>query len=392
MKKVLILVISLLLVFDLGFMYHIVSSSKEDTKQEEKKKKKETVKEDTTSSFSFVGVGDNLIHGAIYYQQQLAGNGYDFNDVYTLTNGYTQNADLSFINGETICAPGYELSSYPVFNGPVEVLDAVNNAGFNWMALSSNHSMDMGSDGLISEIDYIKTNYPNIIITGSHASQEDSTNYRVVELNGIKVGLLGYTYGLNGYSLPEDMPWLVDLIDKDKIQQDMEAISAISDVQIVSMHWGTEYNTGVTDEQNDLANYLNELGAEVIIGTHPHVIEPVEIIHGSSQDTLVYYSLGNFLSAQDTNEGMVGGMASFTLNYDFTTKTTSFTDTKFIPTVTYLDPNFIEIKTTTISEYTDDMAANQYVTSLGYDVSKAWIQSYVQNVLGQPDGIEIVLN
>lgn len=104
----------------------------------------------------------------------------------------------------------------------------------------------------------------------------------------------------------------------------MEALSKVSDVQLVSMHWGEEYQTEPTEEQEDLANYLNELGAEVVIGSHPHVIEPAKV-KGKKQDTLVYYSLGNYTSAQDMDSTMVGGMASFTLNYDSNTKKTSFT-------------------------------------------------------------------
>ncbi len=99
-----------------------------------------------------------------------------------------------------------------------------------------------------------------------------SNKYKVIDLNGIKVGLLGYTYGLNGYSIPEDMPWLIDVIDEDLIRSDMEKLNKISDVQIVAMHWGTEYVTTVTDEQAYYAKVLNECGAKVdrTCGTHVH--------------------------------------------------------------------------------------------------------------------------
>ena len=389
MKKSLFIIFLILFVINIGLFYYLYGYEKNDLPKKEVTQNS-SVKKDS-SSFSFVGVGDNLIHGAIWYQPTTLQQPFDFNGIYEYTNQYTQNADLAFINGETICAPGYELSHYPVFNGPVEILDAVNNAGFDWMALSSNHSMDMGADGLISEIDYIRSNYPNMVWTGSHDTIEDSQNYRVLDINGIKVGLLGYTYGLNGYALPEDKPWLIDLIDKEKIKTDMEAISKISDVQLVSMHWGQEYNTSITDEQKELAEYLNELGAEVIIGHHPHVIEPAEIISNEEQETLVYYSLGNFLSAQDTAEGMVGGMASFRLNYDFETKKATFDEVKFIPTITYYDSNYYNFKTMTIQTYNDDLAASHCVSSQGIDISKAWVQSYVQMIMQDPSGIEIVL-
>ena len=282
------------------------------------------------------------------------------------------------------------MSGYPTFNGPTEILSSVNKAGFDWWSLSSNHSLDRGADGLLAQIDLIHNEYPNVITTGSHISQEDKNRALVKEINGIKVGFLGYTYGLNGFSLPEDKPWLVDLIDKDQIKQDMEALNKVSDVQMVSMHWGNEYQTEPTQEQEDLANYLNELGVEVVIGSHPHVIEPAKIIKGKNQNTLVYYSLGNYTSAQDMDITMVGGMASFTLNYDPDTKTTSFTDTKFIPLITWFDTGFNDWKTYMIDDYNDSIASTHRLSS-EYDLSKEWIQQFVQSVMQNPDGIEVVL-
>ena len=282
------------------------------------------------------------------------------------------------------------MSGYPTFNGPTEILSSVNKAGFDWWSLSSNHSLDRGADGLLAQIDLIHNEYPNVITTGSHISQEDKNRTLVKEINGIKVGFLGYTYGLNGFSLPEDKPWLVDLIDKDQIKQDMEALNKVSDVQMVSMHWGNEYQTEPTQEQEDLANYLNELGVEVVIGSHPHVIEPAKIIKGKNQNTLVYYSLGNYTSAQDMDITMVGGMASFTLNYDPDTKTTSFTDTKFIPLITWFDTGFNDWKTYMIDDYNDSIASTHRLSS-EYDLSKEWVQQFVQSVMQNPDGIEVVL-
>lgn len=212
----------------------------------------------------------------------------------------------------------------------------------------------------------------------------------VKEINGIKVGFLGYTYGLNGFVLPEDKPWLVDLIDKKQMKKDMEALSKVSDVQMVSMHWGNEYQTYPSDEQEELAKYLNEIGAEVVIGSHPHVIEPAKIIKGKKQDTLVYYSLGNYTSAQDTDMTMVGGMASFTLNYDSNLKKTSFTNTKFIPLITWFDVGYNTWKTYSIEDYNDAIASTHNLAS-EYDLSKEWVQQFVQSVMQNPDGIEVVL-
>lgn len=395
-KRVYLYLLAILVVLSVGSS--IVSGAvyfmrpKQETVKQETETKIEPKEEKGSSSFTFAGVGDNLIHQAIFSQYEMGVTDYDFKEDYALMKPYIEAADLSFINQETICAgEEFGLSHYPQFNGPTQILDAVANTGFDWLAASSNHSLDKGSDALLAELNYLHENYPDISVTGAYRSEEESNQYIVREVNGIKVGLLGYTYGLNGIPLPEDMPWLVELIDEDQIQKDMEEISKISDVQIVSMHWGTEYHTEIEADQQALAQKMNEWGVEVIIGTHPHVIKPAEIIQGEKQDTLCYYSLGNFLSAQDTNEGMVGGMASFTLQYDFDTQETSFKDVKFTPTVMYYDPAFTTFKVMTIHDYNDDYIPTHYVASLGYDMSKTWIQNYVKEIMGSPEGIEVVV-
>lgn len=395
-KRVYLYLLAILVVLSVGSS--IVSGAvyfmrpKQETVKQETETKIEPKEEKGGSSFTFAGVGDNLIHQAIFSQYEMGVTDYDFKEDYALMKPYIEAANLAFINQETICAgEAFGLSHYPQFNGPTQILDAVADTGFDWLAASSNHSLDKGSDALLAELNYLHENYPDISVTGAYRNEEESNQYIVREVNGIKVGLLGYTYGLNGIPLPEDMPWLVELINEDQIQKDMEALSKISDVQIVSMHWGTEYHTEIEAEQQAMAQKMNEWGVEVIIGTHPHVIKPAEIIQGEKQDTLCYYSLGNFLSAQDTNEGMVGGMASFTLQYDFDTQETSFKDVKFTPTVMYYDPAFTTFKVMTIHDYNDDYIPSHYVASLGYDMSKAWIQNYVKEIMGSPEGIEVVV-
>ena len=190
-------------------------------------------------------------------------------------------ADIAYINQETICG-GTELGlqSYPTFNSPYEILDAVANAGFDWLSTSSNHSMDVGEQGIRNQLAHIET--LGLTQTGTHGDESDAQTYRVMNKNGLRIGLLSYTYGLNGFVLPQGKEYLVDLIDEEKIQSDMEAIQAISDVQIVSMHWGEEYQFAPNEEQQQLAQLLSDLGADVIIGTHPHVLQPADILTGEA--------------------------------------------------------------------------------------------------------------
>ena len=154
----------------MGFILtHPTPNSKEATKVVKNVSSK---KQEDKKSFTFVGVGDNLYHGAMYWYPYQRDGYYNFDSYYEMTNKYTQNADLAYINFETLCiGEEYELSGYPTFNGPTEILSSVNKAGFDWWSLSSNHSMDRGAEGLLTQIDLIRKNYPDVITTGSHTSQ-----------------------------------------------------------------------------------------------------------------------------------------------------------------------------------------------------------------------------
>lgn len=351
------------------------------------------------SSFTFTGVGDNLLHDTIfvYFEQD---NGHrDFRELYANTKPYFQDTDLAYVNFETVCAGDeFGLSGYPSFNGPLEMMDALADSGFNWFSVSSNHSLDAGMAGLQKEISYAHERFPHISTTGAFVSEEEASTPVVREINGIRVGLASFTYGLNGYQKPEGADWLVDVykageetIDYDLMERKLAELDAVSDVQIVSMHWGVEYTNDPTDEQREVARFLNEQGVEAIIGAHPHVIQPVEFIETPEQTTLVYYSLGNFISAQDTQETMVGGMARFKMNYDFNTQKASFENVQFIPTVTWISPDLRQYRTLTIREYNDDWAAGHFITAMGMDLTKAWVQDYTRTVCGSPENIEIVV-
>lgn len=378
----------------IGWGCNHIFPTKEVTETTAATTKKTTKKRDKNeASFTFMGVGDNLLHDVIFRNNDLSLKNIDYDDIYSNLKQYT-NKDINYINYETICAGtdnGLELSGYPSFNGPAQFNDAVANAGFNWFSLCSNHTYDMGTLGVETELDYIHDNEPDVTVTGAYKTKKESEEPTVINVNGIKVGLASYCYGFN--SVPEDAPdWMVNSMSKSKIKSDMKKLNEVSDVQIVSMHWGTEYSTETNEEQEEYAKLLNELGVEVIIGAHPHVIEPVEWIHGKKQDTLCYYSLGNLISAQNAPENMVGGMADFELTYNFDTKKAKVTNAKFIPTITYYDSDFNNYALYTIHEWNDDLAATHEVeVTEGQDISVDYVRSYVKEVMKGTEGVEIVL-
>lgn len=386
MKKLLLLCVC--------FLLCACSQKDEGTKPEKKEETSTPVVSDIKDEYkdvSFTAVGDNLIHGAIYYYNNNGDGTYNFTDIYENTNKYTQTADIAYINQETICG-GTELglSTYPSFNGPYDVLDAVNAAGFDWVAASSNHSLDAGIQGILNQLNYLKKNYPDIKVTGSHRTKEEAEATQVIERNGVRIGILGYTYGLNGYQIPEGKEYMIDLIDKEKMKADVEKLKEVSDVQAVSMHWGTEYSFEPNEEQMELAQFLSDLGVDVIIGEHPHVIQPMDYVTGKDGNkTLVIYSLGNFLSAQDDHVNMLGGMARFTLSYNAATKDVAFKDVEFMPTVTYIGGNFEHYKTYALKDYTDDLAATHTLTiQKNQDMTRDYFIKLTKSVMN--DKIKLV--
>lgn len=265
----------------------------ENSDEIESKEKNESKEE--VSKLSLVMVGDALLHSSVYNDAYKNGV-YDFTSQLEYIKPIVSKYDLAFYNQETILG-GTEigLSDYPTFNSPQEFGDAMIDAGFNIVNLATNHTLDRGEQAVINSANYWKTK--DVLTAGSYASFEEASKINIKEKNGIKYALLSYTYGTNGISVPSGKEYLVNLYSDEQAKRDIEAVRDDVDLLLVSMHWGTEYRTEPTDEQKRQAEYLASLGADIIIGMHPHVIEPITYI----DDTLVIYSLGNFISAQSTN-------------------------------------------------------------------------------------------
>ena len=291
MRKKFALFIILTLLIILSGLYLFKKEPQSDLKQE----KTEEVQKVKTSKLSLVMVGDALLHSSLYndgYQNGV----YDFKKQLEYIKPIIQNYDLAFYNQESILGgTSLGLSDYPTFNSPQEFGDAMIDAGFNMVSLANNHTLDKGEKAVISSCEYWKEK--DVLTSGSYSSNEEANEIRIKEKNGIKYTLLAYTYGTNGISVPSGKEYLVNLYSDEKVKEDIEKVRDKVDLLIVSMHWGTEYQAEPTEEQKRQANYLSSLGVDIIIGTHPHVIQPITYI----DDTLVIYSLGNFISAQSTN-------------------------------------------------------------------------------------------
>lgn len=293
-RKFYLLVVILIIIFATPCYFIIKEEPKTELKtvNESQEKKEPEVKEER---LSLIMVGDALLHSSLYRDGYQNGT-YDFTSQLELIKPEIQKHDLAFYNQESILGgTSIGLSDYPNFNSPQEFGDAMIDAGFNLVSLANNHTMDRGVTAIQNSCDYWKTK--DVLTAGSYCSAEDAEEIKIKEKNGIKYTMLAYTYGTNGITVPSDKPYLVNLYSDELAKADIEKVRDKVDLLIVSMHWGTEYRSEPTDEQKREAEYLSNLGVDIIIGTHPHVIEPITYIN----DTLVIYSLGNFISAQSTN-------------------------------------------------------------------------------------------
>ena len=228
---------------------------------------------------------------------------YDFTNVFKNIAKYTQNADITVGNLETTFAGasrGY--TGYPTFNTPEVLGKNLRDIGFDVLCTANNHSMDKGYSGIESTLNFLDEY--GLEHYGTARSEEEQDTILIKDVNGIKIAFLAYTYGTNGISIPSGKEYCVNLIDKDLIKEHISLAKEQNvDVICVSMHWGAEYKLTPNSTQKDLADFLFENGVDIILGSHPHVLEPMEkrtitLEDGTTKDCFVIYSLGNFVSGQ----------------------------------------------------------------------------------------------
>ncbi|MFD2627222.1 CapA family protein [Oceanobacillus kapialis] len=268
---------------------------------------------DWETSITVSAIGDMLIHAPVYRDAKTE-DGYDFTPMLEKVKPYLQDATVTIANQETMIG-GEELglSSYPQFNSPFAVGDALKEAGVDVVTLANNHTLDRGEVAVQRAISHWEA--IDMMYTGAYKSEADQERIRVQETEaGISLAYLSYTYGTNGIPTPSGKDYLVNRIDREQIAGDMAKAKDMADAVIVSLHFGTENERMPNVEQKDLAQYVSDLGANVIIGHHPHVLQPLEWLTGEhGNKTLVAYSLGNFLSSQKEYYQRIGGMLQFTL-------------------------------------------------------------------------------
>ena len=297
---------------------------------------------DEDVTFNLSAIGDVMCHNTQYMDAYNKDTGeYDFSYVFEDIEYYIKNSNITVANLETTFAGeerGY--SNYPRFNSPDALAYNLKKLGVDVLSTAGNHSLDTGFDGLSRTIDVL--NNADISHVGTYKTQEDRDTILFKYVKGIKIAFLNYTYGTNGIAIPSDKPYCVNLIDKDLIKSDIEkAKSQDADIIVACMHWGTEYKTVSNSTQNELADFLFQNGVNIILGTHPHVLQQMEkrtvtLEDGTTQDGFVIYSLGNFISGQNAENTRTSIILNLQIT-KHTDDTVTIDDVNYIPIYMYRD-------------------------------------------------------
>ncbi|MDR6879708.1 CapA family protein [Bacillus sp. 3255] len=286
---------------------------------------------------TLAAIGDVLIHSEVYQDAKQKDGTYNFTGMFEAVRPYMQAPDILVANQETmIGGAALRLSGYPAFNSPHEVGDALKAAGVDVVTVANNHTLDRGEKVIQSALSY--WDVLGIPYTGAYKSQEDRQKIRTLTVNKITFSFLSYSYGTNGIRQPKGKSYLINRIDMPQMAHDVAQAKLASDVVVVAMHWGNEYEPLPNDSQKALAYKLAELGVHIIIGNHPHVLQPPAWVTArNGHKTFVLYSLGNFISAQGGIPKRTGGIASILVK-KISTKESSrieLSQPAFLPTFTY---------------------------------------------------------
>lgn len=361
-KILIVLIIFLIIVFSVSILKHAKYNTNTDTtiskiNQENNIQNTETSEETNntqntqsptnevtkkSTTINMALTGDIMCHNTIYKDAYNSANGnYDFSYIFDDIKYHIQTADIAVGNLETTFAgasKGY--SSYPMFNTPENLAYTLKKVGFDVLSNANNHCYDSGYKGIESTIDFLDD--ADISHTGTYKSEEDQNTILIKNVKGIEIAFLSFTYGTNGIKVPSDKFYSVNLIDKDLIKKQLNlAISQNPDLICVSMHWGVEYQTIPNAEQKELADFLFNNGADIIIGNHPHVLQNFEkreitLSDGTTKDGFVVYSLGNLLADQNKKYTRDSAILTLNITKDENDKI-KINTAKYVPTYIYKD-------------------------------------------------------
>ena len=345
------------------------------------------------TSAKLVAVGGNLMHRSCTLSAKNADGTYDFTKHFANMADIFKAADLAVISQDTVLG-GIELGATStetgIFNTAVELADGMADAGINVVLAANNHIMDEGSAGLNTMMSYFSTKYPNITLLGVNNSREAKDEPVYVETNNIKIAMINYSYGSNQTADLDASPYLLNQYDEDWLSDILKEAREEADFIIAFPFWGEQNSMDYTQEQERQAQFLADNGVDLIIGSYPHVVEPVKWITAENGDrTLVYYSLGNFQSIQNTVENMLGGQANVTISKE--EDGTHISDYSLDFVVTHYEQKessqYYDIVTTyPLADYTSDLAARHGMSVSGNEeFNLASLQGLSSQILSKCD-------
>lgn len=289
------------------------------------------------ASISLLACGDIMYHMP-QIESAALDESFDFSDNFKYVKDYIQASDISVANFETTISANGLYSGYPNFKSPVESIESIVKAGFDGLVTANNHIYDMGEEGFDITLDLIKEK--GLFNLGT-SKENEGDKYIIKEINGIKVGMISYTYTLNnkdGDINIDSLSGKINIIDEEKIKNDLNVLGDNdADIKLVFLHWGIEYDLGPSDSQRDLAKKIVDWGGDIILGSHPHIVQESEIIKKDDKDKFIIYSLGNYLSNQrreilGTSLTEDGLMVNIIIEKDQEINETIIKDVIYIPT------------------------------------------------------------
>lgn len=329
---------------------------------------------------TILAAGDNLLHDTISKAAKQADGTYDYKPIYQFVKERISEADIAFVNQETPTNPNKGPSGYPSFNAPPSAVDALIDAGFDVVNFANNHIMDTGAKGVTATYE-VWANHPNVQITGIFGSEEErNTKVVIEEREGFRFAFLSYTYGTNG--IPVKEPWQVALIDMDAVKADIARAKTQADFVIVNYHWGDEYHLSPNSTQISIAQETADAGADLILGGHPHVIQPIANVTAADGRTVpVVYSLGNFISSQKKTDTLLGAMVEITISgLKDKPESLAVSSVKALPIVQHYEKGYCNYRIYLLSDYTSELAKKHLANRLGAKIDVSYYQSLAEKI------------
>lgn len=364
-----------------------------ESQPEEKPDQKEPSQTVEPVRVDLMMIGDVLMHDRVVGTGNNGDGTYSFDHLFSQISDDIVQADVAVLNQETILGgSSWAYSGYPSFNSPQSVGDAEAAAGFDVVLKATNHTFDFGYDGVRAELAFWASKHPEMAVIGMADPDGDGiapvggtspAGPWYYEKDGFTIAMLNYTDVLNGSVDPATDARVVSIADEEAMRADLAVAREKADLVVVFIHWGEEYENEPAGDERRWAELLYDCGVDVVIGGHPHVIQPVEVVDDGKRKMLVCWSVGNFVSTQAGAANMVGGMAKLSLVKD---GEGARVDTyEFIPTITQRDLGWHGICAYKLSDYTDELAAESSVSAVdgGNGSTRQWYVDYCANVLGE---------